>query len=91
MTASPVSVVTRCCNEEEPCAVDTPMLLAGVHGGDRRRVIDALEARTPLGRVGRPEEIAEAIDPLADSERSSFITGQALIADGGATLRLSTE
>jgi NAD(P)-dependent dehydrogenase (short-subunit alcohol dehydrogenase family) len=41
--------------------------------------------------VGRPGEIARAIWFLADNEQSSFMTGQNLIVDGGATARLSTE
>ena len=43
------------------------------------------------GRVDRPEEIARAILFLADERRASFITGQALVVDGGAGARLSTE
>jgi NAD(P)-dependent dehydrogenase (short-subunit alcohol dehydrogenase family) len=39
-------------------------------------------ARRPLGRVGRPEEIAQAALYLA-SEASSFVTGTALVVDGG--------
>jgi NAD(P)-dependent dehydrogenase (short-subunit alcohol dehydrogenase family) len=50
-----------------------------------------LGRRTPLGRVGKPEEIAQSILFLADGARSSFVTGQTLIVDGGATARLSTE
>ena len=42
----------------------------------------AIEARTPMGRMARPEEIAEAIAFLA-SPRASFITGATLNADGG--------
>lgn len=42
----------------------------------------AIEARTPMGRMARPEEIAEAIAFLASS-RASFITGTTLNADGG--------
>jgi 3-oxoacyl-[acyl-carrier protein] reductase len=40
-------------------------------------------ADTPLGRVARPEEVADAIVWLA-SERASFITGQTMLVDGGA-------
>jgi len=43
------------------------------------------------GRVDRPEEIARAILFLADEQQASFITGQALVVDGGATARLITE
>ena len=39
-------------------------------------------ARRPLGRVGRPEEIARAALYLA-SEEASFVTGTALVVDGG--------
>jgi NAD(P)-dependent dehydrogenase (short-subunit alcohol dehydrogenase family) len=79
-----------------PGAVDTPMLHAGlqrdpVTGGDLQTRLDNLARKTVNGRVGRPEEIAHAIYFLADGTQSSFMTGQALIVDGGATARLSTE
>lgn len=79
-----------------PGAVDTPMLRAGLGRGhlagariDER--LDNLASRTVIGRVGTPAEIAHAIYFLADNEQSSFMTGQSLIVDGGATARLSTE
>ena len=53
--------------------------------------VRALGRSHPLGRVGKPEEIGRVIRFLADSNESSFITGQAIVADGGATARLSTE
>ena len=79
-----------------PGAVDTPMLRAGlsrghVTGEDVRQRLDNLALKTVIGRVGTPEEIAHAIYFLADETQSSFMTGQALIVDGGATARLSTE
>lgn len=79
-----------------PGAVDTPMLRSGLGrghlgGSDVTERLDNLARRTVNGRVGRPEEIAHAIYFLADSTQSSFMTGQALIVDGGATARLSTE
>ena len=79
-----------------PGAVDTPMLRAGLERGHAGTggIIDRLEnlaRRTVNGRVGQPEEIARAIYFLADNNQSSGVTGQALIVDGGATARLSTE
>ena len=41
-----------------------------------------LVEETPLGRLGRPEDVAEAVAFLA-SEKAAFITGQVLAADGG--------
>jgi glucose 1-dehydrogenase len=79
-----------------PGAVDTPMLRAGLgrghvgQGGMQER-LDNLARKTVSGKVGKPEEIAHAIYFLADGEQSSFMTGQAMIVDGGATARLSTE
>jgi len=81
-----------------PGAIDTPMLAAGLRRGPvaaavggAPSAVDVLASRTPLGRVGRPEEVAQAIYFLADAERSAFITGQTLIVDGGAYAHLSTE
>jgi NAD(P)-dependent dehydrogenase (short-subunit alcohol dehydrogenase family) len=62
-----------------------------VTGADIETRLDNLARRTVNGRVGRPDEIAHAIYFLADNTQSSFMTGQALIVDGGATARLSTE
>lgn len=79
-----------------PGAVDTPMLRAGlgrghVGHGDMQQRLDNLARKTVNGKVGKPEEIAQAIYFLADEEQSSFMTGQAMVVDGGATARLSTE
>ncbi|HUH97445.1 MAG TPA: SDR family oxidoreductase [Anaerolineales bacterium] len=79
-----------------PGAVDTPMLRAGlgrghVGHGEMQERLDNLARRTVNGRIGTPEEIARAIHFLADNAQSSFMTGQALVVDGGATARLSTE
>ena len=79
-----------------PGAVDTGMLRDGlsrqhVSGGSVQERLDDLASKTVIQRVGTPEEIAAAIYFLADNEQSSFMTGQPLIVDGGATTRLSTE
>ena len=79
-----------------PGAVDTPMLRAGFHRGrtgelPEEEQLAALARKTVNGRVGLPIEIASVIYFLADNHQSSFMTGQAVIVDGGATCRLSTE
>jgi len=79
-----------------PGAVDTPMLRSGLgrghlSGSDINQQLENLARKTVNGRVGKPKEIASAIYFLADNDQSSFMTGQALVVDGGATCRLSTE
>ncbi len=79
-----------------PGAVDTPMLRAGMNrghvgAGSIAQRLENLAHKTVSGRIGKPEEIATTIYFLADNKQSSFITGQALIVDGGATVKLSTE
>ncbi len=77
-----------------PGAIDTQMLAAGLTrdaaaGGDDG--MKRLASQIPGGRVGRPEDVAQAILFLADPGRSSFITGQALIVDGGVLASLATQ
>ncbi|HEX7557144.1 MAG TPA: SDR family oxidoreductase [Leptolinea sp.] len=79
-----------------PGAVDTPLLRNGMNrghvgGGTLQDRLENLARKTVNGRIGQPYEIAHAIYFMADNIQSSFITGQALVVDGGATARLSTE
>lgn len=72
-----------------PGAVDTPALREGFsRRADAERT---LVQRTPMGLIGHPRHIGEAIAFLLDRDRSAFITGQELAVDGGALARLSTE
>ncbi|SEF58027.1 NAD(P)-dependent dehydrogenase, short-chain alcohol dehydrogenase family [Nonomuraea solani] len=67
-------------NTVTPGPTDTPALVALTP--DPERFQRQLAARVPLGRLGRPEEVAAAVVFLA-SEQSSFITGSSLYVDGG--------
>jgi NAD(P)-dependent dehydrogenase (short-subunit alcohol dehydrogenase family) len=77
-----------------PGAVDTPMLDEGLRqrsgSGASVDARDSLAARTPLGRIAAPSEVADAVVFLA-GDRSRFISGQTLVVDGGVTARLATE
>ena len=74
-------------NSVHPGFVWTPMVEAFIgsepNAQELRRGIEALH---PLGRLGRPEEIASGILFLA-SDESSFVTGSELVIDGGYTAR----
>ena len=63
-----------------PGVVKTDMLDALPAGA-----LPMLEQETPVGRLGTPEDIAQAVCFLAD-EKASFITGQVLLSDGGFLL-----
>jgi NAD(P)-dependent dehydrogenase (short-subunit alcohol dehydrogenase family) len=68
-------------NAVSPGAVRTEMLL-DVFGSEE--ALDEMSAVHPIGRIGRPEEIADAVAWLF-SDKSSYYTGQSLTLDGGLT------
>ena len=71
------------CNAICPGTVDTPSLQARLHAyGDYEKTRADFAARQPMGRLGKPEEIAALALYLA-SDESSFTTGQTHIIDGG--------
>jgi len=83
------------CNAVLPGAIDTKMLRDGLgrreHPDGAEGNLKILAQRTPLGFVASADDIAPSIVHLADNEQSKYTTGQMLVLDGGATIRLSTE
>ncbi|HEX2195907.1 MAG TPA: SDR family oxidoreductase [Actinomycetota bacterium] len=69
-------------NVVSPGVVDTDALR---HFPARDEMLAAARAKTPLGRLVTPEDVAAAVDFLT-SERAGTITGQTLVVDGGAGL-----
>jgi NAD(P)-dependent dehydrogenase (short-subunit alcohol dehydrogenase family) len=67
-----------------PGTIDSDLVraLARSEGGDEDENIRRYGAHHPLGRIGRPEDVADAVLFLA-GERASFITGEYLCVDGG--------
>jgi NAD(P)-dependent dehydrogenase (short-subunit alcohol dehydrogenase family) len=55
------------------------MTAAGMSNPER---LEQIIAREPIGRVGKPEEIAETVVWLC-SDAASFVTGHAMAVDGG--------
>jgi NAD(P)-dependent dehydrogenase (short-subunit alcohol dehydrogenase family) len=77
------------CNAICPGTVHTPFVerfLAQSFAGQEDAVRQQLHARQPVGRMGLPEEIAAAALYLA-SDEAAFVTGSALVIDGGLTAR----
>jgi NAD(P)-dependent dehydrogenase (short-subunit alcohol dehydrogenase family) len=70
-------------NAVAPGGIETPMLNRFT-GGPGTDFSNQLAGMHPIGRVGRPEEIAEAVVWLC-SDKASFVTGLSLTADGGFT------
>jgi 3-oxoacyl-[acyl-carrier protein] reductase len=69
-------------NGVAPGAISTP----GANKTSTKESIQQTIAIIPLARMGKPEDIANAVAFLA-SEEASYITGQTIIVDGGYTLR----
>lgn len=70
-----------------PGTVETPFVegyLEKFHKDNKEEVRAELRARQPIGRLGRPEEVASMVRYLA-SDEAAFITGAAMAIDGGWT------
>lgn len=72
-------------NTLSPGPVDTPIMgTSGLTPDEVEKFMNQIISSVPLGRMGRPEEMAKAALFLASSD-SSFVTGIDLVADGGMT------
>ena len=72
-------------NSVNPGIIDTPMLAREVDAAsDRKAYLAKCDEDAPVGRIGKPIEVARAVLFLA-SDQSSFVTGAALSVDGGIT------
>jgi NAD(P)-dependent dehydrogenase (short-subunit alcohol dehydrogenase family) len=65
-----------------PGIVDTPMMQRAIAGDTRREA--QFKAASPIGRMATPEEIAQAVVWVC-SDMASYITGHAMVVDGGRT------
>ena len=74
---APIRINTVCAG-----VIDTQML-DRVFGKQKDRAIKTIEAKLPVGRIGKPEEIADAVLFLMGN---GFITGTTLLIDGGDAL-----
>jgi NAD(P)-dependent dehydrogenase (short-subunit alcohol dehydrogenase family) len=75
------------CNCVCPGTVDSPWVGRLLQGAaDPTQARSALEARQPMGRLGKPEEVAAAALYLA-SDDAAFVTGNTMVLDGGWTAR----
>ncbi len=66
-------------NAIAPGAIDTPMMASSEQDP---KTMEGTLARIPMHRIGKPEEVSNAVLFLA-SDRSSYITGSTIIVDGG--------
>jgi NAD(P)-dependent dehydrogenase (short-subunit alcohol dehydrogenase family) len=69
-----------------PAFIQTPMVEGYLAAAGPRMNLDRLARMQPMGRIGTPEEVAQAVVWLC-SESAGFITGIALPIDGGTTAR----
>ena len=75
-----------------PGAIDTEMLRSGLGRNASVEVaLEKLVSATPIGRIGLPRDISQLALFLADEEKSSYITGQEFICDGGVLAGLPSE
>ena len=66
-----------------PWYIETPLTESVLSQPDR---LEKILARTPLNRIGQPEEVASLVAYLA-MDKASYITGQNIMVDGGMSVK----
>lgn len=72
-------------NAVGPGPIDTPLLRGGRTAAEWEERLRLLHTRVPMGRLGRPEEVASVVEFLL-SDRASYITGQLVQPNGGQVM-----
>lgn len=70
-------------NSVSPWYIDTPLTVPVLTNPER---LEKILARTPMNRVGQPEEVASLVAYLA-MDKASYITGQDIMVDGGMSVK----
>lgn len=73
-------------NSVSPGNIDTPIFdKLGLNAQEKQKFFESIKRKVPLGRSGKPDEIAKVITFLL-SDESSYITGTNILVDGGLVL-----
>lgn len=70
-------------NAVSPAVVETPIYKAFIEEDKVESTMRSLDGMHALGRVGTPQDVANAVDFLLDDEKSSWVTGAVWDVDGG--------
>lgn len=73
-------------NSIHPGTIGDTYMTSAAAGDEAKEMTDEMVAATPLGRLGRPEEIANTVLFLA-SDEASFLTGAQIVVDGGFSIQ----